>query len=113
MNMPPVRDILVAVTTALREVKWPPFSVERPRQWFTSAEMLLNIIGVKDCVLWIYYVQWALSEQQTKLVDNILAMEPTPLDAFEILRNRLPGLHDRGEQDQFRQFNQIPDLGDR
>jgi hypothetical protein len=105
VNMPPVRDMPVAVTTALREVKWLLFSEERPRQWSTSAEMLLNINVVNDCVLWFYYVQWALSAQQTKLVDNILALEPTPLDAYEILRYRLPGLHDRGEQDRFRQFN--------
>jgi hypothetical protein len=94
-------------------VKLPPFEEERPTAWFKSAEVMLNLHGVRDCEMWFYYTQWALTSQQKKLVDGIISMEPTPPDEYDLLKRRLLGLYDKGEQERFARFCQLPDLGSR
>jgi hypothetical protein len=109
---PPMRDTSANVTAApQREVKLPPFEEERPTAWFKSAEVMLNLAGVKDQEMWFYYTQWALNNQQKKLVDDVICMDPTPPDAYQLLKGRLLGLYDKGERERFARFRQLPDLG--
>jgi hypothetical protein len=79
--------------------------------WFKSAEVMLNLNGVRDKELWFYYVQWALTSQQKKLVDDIIALDPTPPDAYNILKGRLLSLYDKGQRDRYMRFRQLPPLG--
>jgi hypothetical protein len=57
---------------------------------------MLNLHGVRDTEMWFYYTQWALTNQQKKLVDDIICMDPTPQDAYQLLRRRLLGLYEEG-----------------
>ena len=97
---PPARDT-PAITTAApqREVKLPPFEEERPIAWFKSAEAMMRLNNVASKELWYHYTTWALTSQQKKLVDDIMAMEPTPPDAYEQLKHRLLGLYVKGERE--------------
>ena len=73
--------------------------------------MRLNNVASKE--LWYHYTTWALTSQQKKLVDDIMAMEPTPPDAYEQLKHRLLGLYVKGERERYAKFRQLPDLGGR
>jgi hypothetical protein len=84
---PPVRESTASTTAALqREVKLPPFEEERPLAWFKSAEVMFELHGVANRKMWFFYTQWALTSQQKMLVDNVISMDPTPPDAYEILK---------------------------
>jgi hypothetical protein len=72
---------------------------------------MLNQHGVRDREMWFYYTQWALTSQQKKLVDDIISMEPTSPDEYDLLKRRLPGLYNKGEQERSARFCQLPDLG--
>ena len=37
--------------------------------------------------MWFFYTQWALTSQQKMLVDDVICMDPTPPDAYEMLRS--------------------------
>jgi hypothetical protein len=109
---PPVRDTPATATAApQREVKLPPFEDDRPLAWFKSAEVMLRLHGVTDRTLWFYYVQWALNNQQKKLADDIICLEPTPANAYDLLKGRLLSLYQRGERERYAKFRQLPSLG--
>jgi hypothetical protein len=109
-----VRDTPAVATAApQREVKLPPFEEDRPTAWFKSAEVMLNLHGVRDREMWFYFTQWALTNQQKKLVDDIISMDPTPPDAYALLKGRLLSLYDRGERARYMKFRKLPDLGGR
>jgi len=109
-----VRESVASITaTPQWEVKLPPFEEERPLAWFKSAEVMFELQGVTNRKMWFFYTQWALTGQQKLLVDDIICMDPTPPDAYEILRERLLSLYARGERERYAKFRQIADLGGR
>jgi hypothetical protein len=111
---PPVRESTASTTAALqREVKLPPFEEERPSAWFKSAEAMFELHGVANRKMWFFYTQWALTSQQKMLVDDVICMDPTPPDAYEVLKERLLSLYARGERERYGKFRQIADLGGR
>ena len=111
---PPVREIVASTTaTPQREVKLPPFEEERPLAWFKSAEVMFELQGVTNRKMWFFYTQWALTGQQKKLVDDIICLDPTPPDAYEILKERLMSLYARDERERYARFRQIGDLDGR
>jgi hypothetical protein len=96
-----------------QEVTLPPFEEETPTAWFKSAEVMLNLHSVKDREMWFYFTQWALTNQQKKLVDDIISLDPTPPNAYALLKGRLLGLYDKGARARFAKFRRLSDLGGR
>jgi len=64
-------------------------------------------------MFWFYYVQWALTPLQKKLARDILSVPNPPLDAYELLKERLLRLYDKGEKDRCRRLLNMPPLGGR
>jgi len=79
-------------------LRLPPFKEAAPRAWFKQAEAYFRIHGKTGCELWYFYVTWALSPQQEALVQDITEAEITPPNAYELLKERLLQLHEKGER---------------
>ena len=64
-------------------------------------------------MFWFYYVQWALMPVQNKLVQDILSIPDLPPYAYEMLKERLLLLYDKGEKDHCRRLLSMLPLGSR
>jgi hypothetical protein len=65
-----------------REIKLPLFEEDMPQAWFNQAEVFFRLNNVQDRTFWFYYVQWALSPAQKKLVPDILSIPTPPINAY-------------------------------
>ena len=107
----PIGNVVAAAT--IREIKLPPFEEDMPPAWNNQGEAYFHLDGVKNWMFWFYYVQWALTPLQKKLVRDILSVpNPTP-DAYELLKERLLCLYDKGEKNRCRKLLNMPLLGGR
>jgi hypothetical protein len=97
----------------VREIKLPPFEEDMPQAWFNQAEAYFRLNNVQDRTFWFYYVQWALSPQQKKLVRDILSIPQPPINAYDLLKGRLLQLYEQGEKDRCRKLLALPQLGGR
>jgi len=93
----PTGNVVAAALT--REIKLPPFEEDMPQAWYNQAEAYFRLHGVTDLMFWFYYVQWALSPLQKKLARDILSVPNLPSDSYELLKERLLRLYDKGEKD--------------
>ena len=84
-----------------------------PQAWFNQAEAYFRLNNVLDRTFWFYYVQWALSPQQKKLVRDLLSTPTPPADAYNQLKERLLQLYETGEKDRCRKYLAMPPLGGR
>jgi len=107
----PIRNVVAAAPT--REIKLPPFEEDMPQAWYNQAEAYFRLHGVTDRMFWFYYVQWALTPVQKKLARDILSVPNPPPDAYELLKERLLRLYDKGEKDRCRRLLSMPPLGGR
>jgi len=64
-------------------------------------------------MFWFYYVQWALTPVQKKLARDLLSIPDPPPNAYELLKERLLRLYDKGEKDRCRRLLSMPPLGGR
>ena len=99
--------------TSRKELRLPPFKEECPVAWFKQAEAYFRIHGETDRELWFFYVQWALSPLQEKLVQDIISTEYTPPNAYELLKERLLQLYEKGERSRCRKLLDMPPIGGR
>ncbi len=65
---------------------------------------MFELHGVANQKMWFFYTQWALTSQQKMLVDDVICMDPTPPDAYEVLKERLLSLYARGERERYAKF---------
>ena len=63
--------------TPRKELRLPPFKEENPVTWFKQAEAYFRIHSETDRELWFFYVQWALTPLQEKLVQDIISTDYT------------------------------------
>ena len=84
-----------------------------PQAWYNQAEAYFRLHGVTDCNFWFYYVQWALTPVQKKLARDILSLPDLPPNAYDLLKERLLRLYDKGEKDRCRRLLSMPPLGGR
>ncbi len=96
-----------------KELKLPPFKEENPVAWFKQAEAYFRIHGETDRELWFFYVQWALTPLQEKLVQDIISTDHTPPNAYGLLKERLLQLYEKGERARCRKLVDLPPLGGR
>jgi len=97
----------------MREIKLPPFEEDMPQAWYNQAEAYICLHGVTDQMFWFYYVQWALTPVQKKLARDLLSIPDPPPNAYELLKERLLRLNDKGEKDRCRRLLSMPPLGSR
>ena len=74
---------------------------------FKQAEAYFRIHGETDRELWFFYVQWALSPLQEKLVQDIISTDYTPPNAYELLKERLLQLYEKGERSHCRKLLEL------
>ena len=96
-----------------REIKLPPFEEDMPQAWFSQVEAYFRLNNMQDRTFWFYYVSWALSQQQKKLVRDILSVPMLPINAYNLLKDRLLQLYEQGEKDRCRKFLATQPLGGR
>ncbi len=84
-----------------------------PQAWYNQAEAYFRLHGVTDRMFWFYYVQWALTPVQKKLARDLLSIPDPPPNAYELLKERLLRLYDKGEKDRCRRLLSMPPLGGR
>jgi hypothetical protein len=96
-----------------KELKLPPFKEENPVAWFKQAEAYFRIHGETDRELWFFYVQWALTPLQEKLVQDIISTDHTPPNAYGLLKERLLQLYEKGERARCRKLVDLPPIGGR
>jgi len=96
-----------------REIKLPLFEEDMPQAWFNQAEAYFRLNNVQDRTFWFYYVSWALSPPQKKLVRDILSIPTPPINAYTLLKDRLMQLYEQGEKDRCRKFLATHPLGGR
>jgi hypothetical protein len=96
-----------------KELKLPPFKEENPVAWFKQAEAYFRIHGETDRELWFFYVQWALTPLQEKLVQDIISTDHTPPNAYGLLKERLLQLYEKGERARCRKLLDLPPIGGR
>ena len=107
----PIGNVIAAAPT--REIKLPPFEEDMPQAWYNQAEAYFRLHGVTDRMFWFYYVQWALTPVQKKLARDLLSIPDPPPNAYELLKERLLRLYDKGEKDRCRRLLSMPPLGGR
>jgi hypothetical protein len=83
---------------ANQQRRLPPFKEENPVAWFKQAEAYFMIHSKTDRELWFFYVQWALTTLQEKLVQDIISTDYTPPNAYRLLKERLLQLYEKGER---------------
>jgi len=66
-----------------------------------------------DWMFWFYYIQWVLTPVQKKLARDILYIPDLPPNAYELLKEQLLCLYDKGEKDRCRRLLSMPPLGGR
>ena len=91
-------SLIPAQPTSRKELRLPPFKEENPVAWFKQAEAYFRIHGKTDRELWFFYVQWALTPLQEKLVQDIISTDYTPPNAYRLLKERLLQLYEKGER---------------
>ena len=96
-----------------KELKLPPFKEENPVAWFKQAEAYFRIHSETDRELWFFYVQWALTPLQEKLVQDVISTDYTPPNAYGLLKERLLQLYEKGERARCRKLVDLPPLGGR
>ena len=96
-----------------KELRLPPFKEENPVAWFKQAEAYFRIHGETDRELWFFYVQWALTPLQEKLVQDIISTDYTPPNAYGLLKERLLQLYEKGERARCRKLGNLPPIGGR
>jgi len=120
--MPPRRSVAtpasqpignVIASAQMREIKLPPFEEDIPQAWYNQAEAYFRLHGVMDRMFWFYYVQWALTPVQKKLARDILSIPDPPPGAYELLKEPLLRLYEKGEKDRCRRLLSLPPLGGR
>jgi len=99
--------------TPRKELRLPPFKEENPIAWFKQAEAYFRIHGKTDRELWFFYVQWALTPLQEKLVQDIIFTDYTPPNAYGLLKERLLQLYEKSEQARCRKLVDLPSIGGR
>jgi hypothetical protein len=111
----PSQEPISNVNTAprAREIKLPPFEEDMSQIWFNQAEAYLRLTNVQDRTFWFYYVQWALSTLQKKLVQNLLSVPTPPINANDQLKDRLLQLYEQREKDRCRKYFAMPPLSGR
>ena len=107
----PIGNVIAAAPT--REIKLPPFEEDMPQAWYNQAEAYFRLHGVTDRMFWFYYVQWALTPVQKKLARDLLSIPDPPPNAYELLKERLLRLYDKGEKDRCRRLLSMLPLGGR
>jgi len=107
----PIGNVIAAAPT--REIKLPPFEEDMPQAWYNQAEAYFCLHGVTDQMFWFYYVQWALTTVQKKLARDLLSIPDPPPNAYELLKERLLRLYNKGEKDRRRRLLSMPPLGGR
>jgi hypothetical protein len=111
---PALQPIGNAIAAALtREIKLPPFEEDMPHAWYNQAEAYFPLHGVTDRMFWFYYIQWALTPVQKKLARDLLSIPDLPPIAYELLKEQLLRLYDKGEKDRCRRLLSMPPLGSR
>ena len=81
-TLQPIGNVIAAAPT--HEIKLPPFEEDMPQ-----AEAYFRLHSVTDRMFWFYYVQWALTLVQKILAQDILSVPNPPLNAYELLKERL------------------------
>ena len=84
-----------------------------PMAWFNQAEAYFRLNNIQDRTFWFYYVSWALSPPQKKLVRDILNTPTPPPNAYALLKDRLLQLYEKGEKERCRRYFATPPLGGR
>ena len=106
-------SLIPAQPASRKKLRLPPFKEENPVAWFKQAEAYFRIHGETDRELWFFYVQWALTPLQEKLVQDIISTDYTPPNAYGLLKERLLQLYEKGERARCRKLLDLPPIGGR
>jgi hypothetical protein len=64
-------------------------------------------------MFWFYYLHWTLSPVQKKLAKDILSLPEPPLNAYDMLKERLLRLFEKGKKERCRRLLSMPPLSGR
>ncbi len=105
----PINNPLAAAPR--KDLRLPHFKEACPQAWFNRVEAYFRIHDKTDSELWFYYVLWALSPLQEKLVLEITSLDYPLPNAYGLLKESLLQLYEKGECSLGRKLLELPPIG--